>query len=92
MKTAESTIQIRIDTKTKNASRKILEEIGLDMSTAVKMFLRKVVADRSIPLDFRTEGKLTLKQEKEIISIAEQALKNGKKYLSLDELKKDLSL
>ena len=31
-------IQVRIDTKTKNAVRDILDGLGLDMSTAIKMF------------------------------------------------------
>ncbi|KKU19022.1 MAG: hypothetical protein UX30_C0020G0001, partial [Candidatus Saccharibacteria bacterium GW2011_GWA2_46_10] len=35
----QDTLQIRIDAKTKKASRKILEELGLDMSSAVKLFL-----------------------------------------------------
>ena len=90
MKTAESTIQIRIDTKTKNDSRKILEELGLDMSSAVKMFLKNVINTQSIPLDLRTENGFTVAQEKEMIQETEHAKKYGKSFSSVDELMKDL--
>ncbi|MFT5037346.1 MAG: DNA-damage-inducible protein J [Candidatus Azotimanducaceae bacterium] len=92
MKTAESTIQIRIDTKTKNESRKILEELGLDMSSAVKMFLKNVINTQSIPLDLRTVNGFTVAQEREMIRDTEEAKKNGKRYDNLDELFADLEL
>lgn len=39
MKTAESTIQMCVDVETENISREIIEEMGLDMWTVIKMFL-----------------------------------------------------
>lgn len=92
MKTAQSTIQIRIDTKTKNDSRKILEELGLDMSTAVKMFLKNVTATHSIPFEVRTVNGFTRAQEQEMIRDTEDAIKNGKRYDNLDELFADLGI
>jgi DNA-damage-inducible protein J len=91
MKTGQSTIQIRIDTKTKNASRKILEEIGLDMSTAVKLFLKNVVNSKSFPLELRTENGFTVAEEQEMIRETEEAFMNGKRYSSAEELLADLN-
>lgn len=92
MTTAESTIQLRIDAKTKREAKKTLEELGLDMSSAVKLFLRNVVITQSIPLTLRTENGFTVAEELEIIKETKDALKNGKRYTDLKELFKDLEL
>jgi DNA-damage-inducible protein J len=47
-----STLSIRIDEKAKRKATKTLESLGLDMSSAVKMFLNQVVIEQGIP--FRT--------------------------------------
>lgn len=50
-------IQIRIDDKLKRESDRILEHLGLDAPTAVRLFLRRVVMTKSIP--FRIDSNLT---------------------------------
>ena len=92
MKTSQSTIQIRVDTKTKEAARKTLDELGLDMSSAVKLFLHNVVITQSLPLDLRTANGFTVAQEREMIADAEDAKKNAKRYDNLEELFADLNL
>ena len=92
MKIAESTIQIRVDAKTKREARKTLDELGLDMSSAVKMFLRNVITTQSIPLDLKTANGFTLAQEKALIADAKEAKKNSKAYTHLDELFSDLDI
>lgn len=91
------TIQIRIDKETKNSVRRILDELGLDMSTAIKMYLRQIVLNEGLPLDFTTENGMTLQQELELLKIAEEAEMginvskpmNSKEALAhLDRLKK----
>ncbi|MFA5080563.1 MAG: type II toxin-antitoxin system RelB/DinJ family antitoxin [Candidatus Paceibacterota bacterium] len=54
-------LQIRIDSKTKNEAKKILEGLGLDMSSAVKIFLRQVINTRNFPCEIRDENGFTLK-------------------------------
>ncbi|MBU0668096.1 type II toxin-antitoxin system RelB/DinJ family antitoxin [Patescibacteria group bacterium] len=44
-----TTIQIRIDENTKNEAKKIFDKLGIDMSTAIKMYLKRVVAGKGIP-------------------------------------------
>ena len=88
----QDTIQIRIDKKTKQAAKKTLDLMGLDMSSAVKMFLTNVVNSQSIPLDLKTPNGFTLAQEQAMIRETEEAKKNGKRYDNLDELFSDLDL
>lgn len=44
-----TTVNVRVDRKIKAEASKTLSGLGLDMSTAVKMFLYQVVNDRGIP-------------------------------------------
>ena len=89
---SQDTIQIRIDSKTKKAARKTLDGIGLDMSSAVKLFLTNVINRNGIPLDLLTENGYTLAQEQALLADTKGARKNGKKYSNLEELFSDLDL
>lgn len=44
-----TTLSIRIEEKTKKEASKTLESLGLDMSSAVKMFLHQVIVEQAIP-------------------------------------------
>ena len=90
MTTKESTIQLRIDTKTKKRAQKTLDEIGLDLSSAIKLFLRNLVITESLPFELRTKNGFTLAQEQEINKEADWAVKHSKRYSSVKELMKDL--
>ena len=88
---SQETIQIRIDTKTKEAARKTLAGVGLDMSSAVKLFLTNVVNRQGIPLDLRTENGFTLEQEQALLAETEEAKRSSKRFATVDALMKDLN-
>jgi DNA-damage-inducible protein J len=92
MAISQSTIQLRIDAKTKREAKKTLDELGLDMSSAVKLFLRNVVITQSIPLDLITENGYTVREELEMRASAEESKKHGKRYDNLDVLFRDLDI
>ena len=88
---AQDTIQIRIDSKTKKQARKTLEAVGLDMSSAVKLFLTNVINRQGIPLDLRTENGFTLAQEQALITETEEAKISSKRFATVDALMSDLA-
>ena len=45
----KSSIQVRVDEDLKKDAEAVFENIGVDAPTAIRMFLKKVVATRSIP-------------------------------------------
>ena len=54
MKTKEKTqIQVRIDTQTKKEAKRILENIGMDTSTAVNILFKHIVRSGTFPIDLR---------------------------------------
>lgn len=44
-----TTLNVRIEAKTKAAASKALAGIGLDLSTGVKIFLHQVVTEQGLP-------------------------------------------
>ena len=47
-----ATIQFRIDEKTKKAVQKILKRIGLNMSSAIKVYFQQIIIHKGIPFRF----------------------------------------
>lgn len=72
-----SYIQLRIDDKTKNSAKKVLDELGVDMSSAIKVYLRQIVINQGIPFKLVTENGFTPDEEQEILKASEEA-KRGK--------------
>lgn len=50
-----TTINIRIDEDLKNQSEMILEDMGLNMTTAFKIFLKEVIRSNSIPFKIKAD-------------------------------------
>jgi len=78
-----TTINVRIDEKTKNAASKALARIGLDMSGAVKVFLNQVIKDDGLPFTPSNNPKIIRAQWDAEVA---EALKNGKRYRTAEEL------
>lgn len=68
-----STIQVRIDEKIKKSAKKILDKLGLDFSSAIKIYMHQIVTNQGIPFKILTENGLTLEQEAAINRAAEEA-------------------
>ena len=50
-------IAVRVDDELKKEATAIFNELGLDMSTAVKLFLKQSVLTRSIPFDVKLDSE-----------------------------------
>ncbi|MFD3140167.1 type II toxin-antitoxin system RelB/DinJ family antitoxin [Streptococcus agalactiae] len=48
-----STVAVRVDVQLKDDATKLFQSLGLDMSTAVKMFLIQSVKTQSIPFEIK---------------------------------------
>ena len=85
-----ATIQVRTDEKLKKEAMKVLEDLGLDLSTAVNMFLVQVKLRKAIPFEIRTENGFTPAQEEAILKDLAWTKKLGKKYSSTKTMFKDI--
>ena len=88
-------INIRIDEKLKKAASEVFDNVGLDMSSAVKLFLRQAVIAKKIPFRVLTVNGFTPEFEEELLKdIAEMDEEvrtgKGKVYESVDEMMDDV--
>ena len=82
---------ISIDEEIKPKAQAMLAEFGLDLSTAVNMFLRQMLREKAIPFEIRYEIPnadtiAAIKEAEEMEKHPELA----KTYSSVDELMEDL--
>ena len=80
-----TTLNIRIDSKIKDEANKTFNKIGLDMSSAVKLFLHQVINEDGLPFKPITKSRFKMDLDKQI----EEALK-GKGYKSAEEMHSDI--
>lgn len=70
---AQQTFSIRMDEKLKKEFDKLVEEMGMNATTAFNIFARAVVREKKIPFEINTtesknEQKLTKKQLLELLN------------------------
>lgn len=53
MANSSSVIHVNVNSKVKNDASKILNELGLNMSTAINIFLAQVVKRKGIPFEVK---------------------------------------
>lgn len=59
-------LQIRVDEELKNNANMVLEDIGLDLSTAIRMFLNKTVALNGLPFEINNRIKRVGKKDQTV--------------------------
>ncbi|MBI4993324.1 MAG: type II toxin-antitoxin system RelB/DinJ family antitoxin [Candidatus Magasanikbacteria bacterium] len=69
-----STVQLRVDKKTKQAVAGIFQSLGLDLSTGVKIFFQQVLRYKGIPFPLVTENGFTEEEEAEIIAESKRTM------------------
>lgn len=84
-------MNIRTDKDVKIAAEKIFEELGLNMTTAVNIFLRQTIRENGIPFEL----KLNIPNDTTIAAIEEGRKlaydKSAKGYSSMDDLRAALA-
>lgn len=82
-----TTLNVRIEEKTKKEANKTLAKLGLDMSSAVKIFLNQVIKEDGLPfLPTNNPDIIRARWDKEV----EKAKRVKKSYRSSHALVKDL--
>jgi len=82
-----TTLNIRIEEELKNKANKTFASMGLDMSSAVKLFLHQTVKENGLPFHPTNNPKVIRAMwDKEVAG----TLKNGKSYTSTKEMFDDI--
>ena len=59
-------LQIRVDEELKKNANIVLEDIGLDLSTAIRMFLNKTVTLNGLPFEINSKIKKPNKKKQKV--------------------------
>ena len=84
-----SQLQIRIDSKTKNAAKKVFDSLGMDMSSAVKIFFRQAINTGNFPCELRDENGFTLRNAQLLKEAVADTKNHSKGFTSGAALIKD---
>ena len=90
---ASTLVQIRVDEDLKNEATDIFERLGLDLPTAIRVFLKKSVEESGIPFNLKIDKnkKVSLKQgQKAFKQLRKEAKKNGLQDMNLDEINAEI--
>lgn len=89
---ATTNLNIRTDKEIKEAAEKIYSSLGLNMTTAINMFLRASIRESGIPFDL----KLNVPSDETIKAIEEGRViakdTNVTSYDNMDDLRKALEI
>ncbi|PIQ76555.1 type II toxin-antitoxin system antitoxin, RelB/DinJ family [Candidatus Peregrinibacteria bacterium CG10_big_fil_rev_8_21_14_0_10_49_24] len=83
-----TTIQVRTKEKTKKTAQKILSALGMDMSTAINLYLVQIIEHKGIPFAITTENGMTPEEEAQILNDLMNAKKSKRTYSSAKEAHK----
>ena len=83
-------LNIRVNADTKKEFEAFCHDMGMSMTTAITLFMRKTIREYRIPFDI--SGDVPNQTTLEAIREVEEDLKNPelKSYQSVDEMMKDL--
>jgi DNA-damage-inducible protein J len=85
-----STVQIRIEPELKASVEKVLDDLGLSMSSAISLFLKQVVLHDGLPFPVKIPNAETLAAIHEVKDLI--ANKHKEKGMTKKELYEDLGI
>ena len=90
MSNAKSTVNVKIDTKVKESAALLLARMGIDQTTAIEMYYRKIIAVKALPfqpepLPSTGEQLLSAIKRKNIPNITLPADENGHAFIDREK-------
>lgn len=89
---ANSLVQFRLDDTTRVQAINICERLGIDLPTAMRMFVARMVQENGIPFSMKledTDAATALSAMKQASRIASE---NGIADMTLDEINEEIAL
>lgn len=88
----QTNINIRTDVEIKKAAENLFEQLGMNMSTAVNIFLRQAIRSGGLPFEVRMDvpNEITARAIEDGRTLLHD--KNAKGYKDIDELRTALDM
>ncbi len=83
-------INVNVDTKIKEEATNILKGLGLNMSTAINMFLKRAIFERGIPFDVKQQPTKEFAEALKELDYMETHPEEYKVYHNVDKMFEDI--
>ncbi len=85
-----TSMSIRVDNDIKEKAKKVFNALGLDMSTAVNVFLRRSVIENGLPFELTLD--VPNRETKKVLQDAKKGVGMSKTFSSTKELFNELGI
>lgn len=75
-------VRLRLEPGLKEDAARVLAEAGLELSVAIRLFLKQVVTHKGLPFDIRQPNATTIRAMREAKSIAKPRFSSAKELLN----------
>ena len=84
-------LQIRVDDDLKNQAIRVFDDLGLDLSTAIRMFLKKSVQENGLPFEAKLDAA-SIEMGKLVKEFQKHSEEIGNSEMTLDEINEIIRL
>ena len=91
---ATSVMQVRVDDDLRAKAAAVYDELGIDLPTAIRMFLKRSVAVNGVPFSMTLPKQEAYRADRAIRAmqnLSEAAQQNGTADMSLDEINAEIA-
>lgn len=90
MSNLTSVINVNVPSDVKEEATNLFNSLGLNMSTAINMFLKKAIFERGIPFEVKQQPSKEFTEALKELDYMEKHPNEYKSYNNIEELKKAL--
>ena len=83
----KTSMSIRLDSEVKEQAQQVFNNLGMDMTTAINIFLRQAIQYQGLPFDVRLDENRKLLQ---VLTDLDQNLNMSQSFESVSDLMEDL--
>ena len=84
---SKTSMSIRLDSEVKEQAQQVFNNLGMDMTTAINIFLRQAIQYQGLPFDVRLDESRKLM---EVLADLDQNRKMSQSFVSVSDLMEDL--
>ena len=87
-----TTLQIRVEDSLKEQAMALFERLGLDLPTAIRIFLKKSVSENGVPFEIKEKPRVSVNGLEALYALNAEAVKNGKAGMADEEIEAEIAL
>jgi DNA-damage-inducible protein J len=91
-KMSTATLQIRVEDSLKEQAVALFERLGLDLPTAIRIFLKKSVSENGVPFEIKEKPRVSTSGLEALYALNAEAVRNGKAGMTEEEIEAEIAI